>query len=149
MANVKTGFWQKMFVIGSLWNISIGLTGLLLTNFILLMMFNKAPMTEHFSALINGTVPIVENLQTLIFFRFFMIAVILFGIGYYWVSRDLLANRAVIWLGLAAKLMIFLTFAYYYVLGQSSFFSVLICSGDFIFSIFFAVFLWKTKEGIY
>ena len=51
-------------------------------------------MTENFSAFINGTVPAMDNLQTLIFFRFFMIAVILFGIGYYWVSRDLLANRA-------------------------------------------------------
>ena len=149
MANVKTGFWQKMFVVGSLWNIGIGLTGLLLTDFILLMMFGKAPMTENFSALVHGTVPGVDNLQTLIFFRFFMIAVILFGIGYYWVSRDLLANRAVIWLGLVAKLMIFFTFAYYYVMGQSSFFSVLICSGDFIFSIFFAAFLWKTRDGIY
>jgi hypothetical protein len=149
MANVKTGFWQKMFFVGSLWNISIGLSCLLLTDFILLMMFGKAPMTENFSAFINGAVPATDNLQTLIFFRFFMIAVILFGIGYYWVSRDLLANRAVIWLGLVAKLMIFFTFAYYFALDQSSFFSFLICSGDFIFSIFFAVFLWKTKDGIY
>ena len=131
MKKISTDFWQKMFFVGSLWNISIGLTSLLLTDFIIMMMFGKAPMTENLSAFINGTVPVVDNLQTLIFFRFFMIAVILFGIGYYWVSRDLLANRAVIWLGLVAKLMIFFTFAYYYALGQSSCFSVLICSGDF------------------
>ncbi|HQI71724.1 MAG TPA: hypothetical protein PLM65_01120 [Smithella sp.] len=149
MANVKTGFWQKMFFVGSLWNISIGVTGILLTDFIIMMLFGKAPMTENIAAFFNGTVPVMDNLQTLIFFRFFMIAVILFGIGYYWVSRDLLANRAVIWLGLVAKLMIFFTFTYYYALGQSSLFSVLICSGDFIFSIFFAAFLWKTKDGIY
>lgn len=149
MANVKTGFWQKMFFVGSLWNISIGVTGILLTDFIIMMLFGKAPMTENLAAVFNGTVPAMDNLQTLIFFRFFMIAVILFGIGYYWVSRDLLANRAVIWLGLVAKLMIFFTFTYYYALGQSSLFSVLICSGDFIFSIFFAAFLWKTKDGIY
>jgi len=149
MKTINVNFWKKMFFVGSLWNISIGLTGLLLTDFILLMMFGKAPMTENFSAFINGMVPVTDNLQTLIFFRFFMIAVILFGIGYYWVSRDLLANRAVIWLGLVAKLMIFFTFAYYFTTGQSSFFSVLICSGDFIFSIFFAAFLRKTKDGIY
>ena len=149
MAKVKTGFWQKMFFVGSLWNISIGVTSLLFTDFIIMMLFDKTPMTENLAAFFNGTVPVMDNLQTLIFFRFFMIAVILFGIGYYWVSRDLLANRAVIWLGLVAKLVIFFTFAYYYALGQSSFFSVLICSGDFIFSIFFAAFLWKTKDGIY
>lgn len=149
MGNVKTGFWRKMFFVGSLWNIGIGVTSLLFTDFIIMMMFGKAPMTENLSAFINGTVPVMDNLQTLIFFRFFMIAAILFGTGYYWVSRDLLANRAVIWLGLVAKLMIFFTFAYYYALGQSSSFSILICSGDFIFSIFFAAFLWKTKDGIY
>lgn len=149
MGNVKTGFWQKMFFVGSLWNIGIGVTGILFTDFIIMMMFGKAPMTENLSAFINGTVPVMDNLQTLIFFRFFMIAVILFGTGYYWVSRDLLANRAVIWLGLVAKLIIFFTFAYYYALGQSTFFSVLILSGDFIFSSFFIVFLWKTKDGIY
>lgn len=149
MKTINVNFWKKMFFVGSLWNISIGLSGLLLTDFILLMMFGKAPMMENFSAFMNGTVPVIDNLQTLIFFRFFMIAVILFGVGYYWVSRDLLANRAVIWLGLVAKLMIFFTFVYYFTMGQSSFFSVLICSGDFIFSIFFAAFLWKTKDGIY
>lgn len=149
METINVNFWKKMFFVGSLWNISIGLTGLLLTDFILMMMFGKAPMMENFSAFINGTVPVVDNLQTLIFFRFFMIAVILFGIGYYWVSRDLLANRAIIWLGLVAKLMIFFTFAYYFTMGQSSFFSVLICSGDFVFSILFILFLYQTKDGIY
>lgn len=149
MKTINVNFWKKMFFVGSLWNISIGLSGLLLTDFILMMMFGKAPMTENFSAFINGTVPVTNNLQTLIFFRFFMIAVILFGIGYYWVSRDLLANRAVIWLGLVAKLMIFFTFAYYFTMGQSSFFSVLICSGDFVFSILFILFLYQTKDGIY
>lgn len=147
MKKISSGFWQKMFFVGSLWNISIGLSGLLLTDFILMMMFGKAPITENLSAFINGTVPVADSLQTLIFFRFFMIAVILFGIGYYWVSRDLSANRAVIWLGLVAKLMIFFTFAYYYALGQSSCFSVLICSGDLIFSIFFILFLYQTRGG--
>jgi hypothetical protein len=149
MGHVKTGFWQKMFFVGSLWNIGIGITGLLFTNFIILMMFGKAPVAENLSAFIHGAVPVVNHLQILIFFRFFMIAVILFGIGYYWVSRDLMANRAVVWLGLVAKLIIFFTFAFYYMLGQASFFAVLICSGDFIFSIFFIGFLWKTKDGIY
>lgn len=78
-----------------------------------------------------------------------MIAVILFGIGYYWVSRDLLANRAVIWLGLVAKLIIFFTFVYYYALEQAAWFPVFVLSGDFVFSIFFVAFLWKTKDGIY
>jgi hypothetical protein len=149
MDGVKTGFWKKMFFVGSLWNIGIGVTGLVFTDFILLMLFGRAPVTDNLSALVNGTVPVADNLQVLIFFRFFMIAVILFGIGYYWVSRDLLANRAVIWLGLVAKLIIFFTFVYYYALGLSSGFSVLIVSGDFVFSMFFIAFLWKTKDGIY
>ncbi len=149
MSKINTGFWQKMFFVGSLWNLGIGITSLLFTDFILMMMFGKEPMTANLMTFINGSVPVTDNLQTLIFFRFFMAAVAIFGIGYYCVSRDLLANRAVIWLGLAAKLIIFFTFVYYFALGKAAFFSVLVCSGDFVFSIFFVAFLWKTKDGIY
>ena len=78
-----------------------------------------------------------------------MIAVIIFGAGYWAVSRDLLANRAVVWMGLIAKLLIFFTFVYYYVLGQATWFSVFGCSGDFAFSILFILFLYQTKDGLY
>jgi predicted membrane-bound dolichyl-phosphate-mannose-protein mannosyltransferase len=78
-----------------------------------------------------------------------MIAVIIFGAGYWAVSRDLLANRTVVWMGLIAKLLIFFTFVYYYILGQATWFSVFGCSGDFAFSILFILFLYQTKEGIY
>jgi len=149
MSKINTGFWQKMFFVGSLWNLGIGITSLLFTDFMLMMMFGKGPIEDNLLAFINGTVPVTDNLQTLIFFRFFMIAVLLFGIGYYWVSRDLLANRAVIWLGLVAKLIIFFTFVYYYALAQAAWFPVFVLSGDFVFSIFFVAFLWKTKDGIY
>ncbi|MDD5711427.1 MAG: hypothetical protein PHY31_01565 [Smithellaceae bacterium] len=148
MNKIRVDLWQKMFFLGSLWNLCIGITSILFTNFILAMLF-KAPMMDNIMAFINGTLPAVDNLQTLIFFRFFMAAVIIFGIGYYWVSRDLLANRAVVWLGLVSKLIIFFTFVYYFALGQAAWFSVLVCSGDFIFSILFILFLYQTKDGIY
>jgi hypothetical protein len=135
MKKINTDLWQKMFFIGSLWNISIGLIGLCFYNLAITMFFGAKAATD--------------NLLALIFFRFFMIAVILFGIGYYVVSRDLLANRAVVWLGLIAKLIIFFTFVYYYALGQASWFSVFGCSGDFAFSILFILFLFQTKDGIY
>jgi len=62
--------------------------------------------------------------------------------------RDLAANRAVVWMGLIAKLLIFFTFVYYYALGQAGWFSVFGSSGDFVFSIFFMMFLYQTKDGI-
>jgi hypothetical protein len=134
MKKNSTGFWGKMFFAGALWNIGIGLYGLLFYDFSMKMLF--------------GAQAITANLLTLIFFRFFMIAVIIFGVGYYIVSRDLSANRAVVWMGLAAKLIIFFTFVYYYFLGQASWFSVFGCSGDFAFSILFILFLHQTKDGI-
>jgi hypothetical protein len=123
-----------MFFVGALWNISIGLFGLFLYDFSIKMLF--------------GAQAVTGNLLTLIFFRFFMIAVIIFGAGYYIISRDLSANRAVVWMGLAAKLIIFFTFVYYYILGQATWFSVFGCSGDFAFSILFILFLYQTKDGI-
>jgi len=134
MKKISTGLWEKMFFVGALWNIGIGLCGLLLYDFSMKMLFGEQAVTANF--------------LTLFFFRFFMIAVIIFGVGYYIVSRDLTANRAVVWLGLAAKLIIFFTFVYYYFLGQATWFSVFGCSGDFAFSILFIMFLYQTKEGV-
>ena len=149
MKKISTDFWQKMFFVGALWNISIGLISLLLTDFIIMMMFGKAPMTENLSAFINGTVPVVDNLHTLIFFRFFMIAVIIFGIGYYMglagsagQSRCYLA-----WTGRQAYDLFYICLLL--CAGTASLFSVLICSGDFVFSILFILFLYQTKDGIY
>jgi len=135
MRKISNDLWQKMFFIGALWNISIGLIGLCFYDFSIKLFF--------------GAEVVTDNLLTLIFFRFFMIAVIIFGAGYWAVSRDLAANRAVVWMGLIAKLLIFFTFAYYYALGQAGWFSVFGSSGDFVFSIFFMMFLYQTKDGIY
>ena len=135
MKKISNDLWQKMFFIGALWNIGIGVIGLCFYGWAITMLFGAGAVTD--------------NLLALIFFRFFMIAVILFGIGYYVVSRDLRANRAIVWLGLIAKLIIFFTFVYYYALGQATWFSVFGCSGDFVFAISFILFLYQTKEGIY
>jgi hypothetical protein len=135
MRKISTDLWQKMFIVGALWNIGIGLTGLCFNNFAVTMFF--------------GAQAVTDNLLALTFFRFFMLAVIIFGVGYYIVSRDLGANRAVVWMGLSAKLIIFFTFVYYYVLQQATLFSVIACSGDFAFSILFILFLYQTKDGIY
>jgi hypothetical protein len=135
MKKINTDLWQKMFFIGALWNIGIGLTGLC---------FNDLAISMFF-----GAQAVTDNLIALIFFRFFMLAVIIFGFGYWAVSRDLWANRAVVWMGLMAKLIIFFTFVYYYALQQATLFSVIACSGDFAFSIFFILFLYQTKDGLY
>lgn len=133
MKKISMDVWQKMFFVAAFWNISIGLIGLSCYDFAIRMLF--------------GAQAVTDNLLALIFFRFFMIAVIIFGAGYYVVSRDLFANRAVIWMGLAAKLIIFFTFLYYYALGQAGWFSVFGSSGDFAFSILFIMFLYQTKGG--
>ena len=65
MKKINTDLWQKMFFIGALWNIGIGLTGLC---------FNDLAISMFF-----GAQAVTDNLLALIFFRFFMIAVIIFG----------------------------------------------------------------------
>lgn len=135
MKKISNDHWRKMFFLGSLWNIGNGLLGLCFYDFTIRLFFGPEAVTDNFLALL--------------FFRFFMIAVILFGVGYYVISRNLLANRAIIWMGLIAKLIIFFTFVYYYALGQATWFSVFGCSGDFVFSILFILFLYQTKNGIY
>lgn len=124
--------YQDMFFIGALWNLMVGLGNLTLFKTSMRMLFGKKAVTTA----ITSTLPL----------RFFYIAVALFGWGYYMVSRNLKDNRGIIWMGMAAKIIIFATFAWYYRLKQVKLLAVLAGCVDFIFTILFAIFLWDTRK---
>jgi len=47
MKKINTDLWQKMFFIGSLWNISIGLFGLFSYDFAIKMLFGAQAVTDN------------------------------------------------------------------------------------------------------
>ncbi len=120
---MKIGTRKQIYLFGALWNLSFALCGLVL------------PMFTMW--LISGSWDSLTGVLLRTFFAFFWVAVGLFGIGYYIVSRDPDRNEAVILTGCAGKVIIFLTFGYLYFCNQITLFGFLCGLGDFIWTFFF------------
>lgn len=114
---------KQIYFLGSLWNFGFALSGLAL------------PKTTMW--LLSGSTKTITGVLARTFYAFFWVAVGVFGIGYYLVSRDPDRNEAVIWTGCLAKVIIFLTFSRLYLRRQVTLFGFLAASGDFIWTLLF------------
>lgn len=83
--------------------------------------------------------------QSLWFFLTFM-AVFIFGLGYYFIFRDLERNRDIIKLGCVGKALFFLIFLIYWQKGDVSTVAFGLVCGDAVFSILFAQVLYTLKR---
>ena len=123
-----------MFALAGLWNLGIGLTGLFFTDFSVALFYGPAAVTDDFLGLVS--------------FRLFMVAIVIFGIGYLLVSRELMLNRAVVWLGFLCKVILFLLFLYFFLNGKATLMAMLALTGDFAWSLLFGLFLYQTRERV-
>jgi len=70
-----------------------------------------------------------------------MSLVFVFGIGYYWVSKDIFMNHDIVKLGIIAKTLVFVVFSYHYFIGNMPL-PIFLCGVvDLIFAILFIQFL--------
>jgi hypothetical protein len=134
MKKMSNAFYTRLFSLGALWNICIGLTGVLFYEFSITLFF--------------GSDAVAYNLISVMFYKLFMVAVIVFGVGYFFVSRDLTLNRGIVWLGLVSKIILFIVFTYHFIDGRATLLAFLTLFGDFIWSLFFILFLWQTKDTV-
>lgn len=128
----NNNFFKKMFFYAGLWNAGIGITGLTSPDFCTALFFGPDIITSEFTGRLM--------------FRLFMTAVIIFGAGYYIVSRDLMLNRGIIWLGLTSKIILFTIFIYYYIIQKATLIAALAVTGDFLWSLLFILFLYQTWD---
>lgn len=124
--------YAKLFFIGALWNLCIGGSGLLLPKFINKLMFGFKRVIAY------GPVTFALQLVWALIF--------VYGMGYYFVSRDPEKNRGIVWMGIIGKLAFFFTALGYYSKKVITLLAMLLCFGDFVFSILFSLFLAKTKD---
>ena len=106
MTQYKTDLYKRMFQLGALWNLGMGLFGLIGKDLAVELLISQS------------AVAIINNEITLLYYRFFMLAVIIFGTGYYLVSVDIAKNRVIVWLGLISKLAIFMIILPKYITGS-------------------------------
>jgi hypothetical protein len=114
---------KQIYFVGALWNLCFAFIGLAL------------PKTTMW--LLSGSTKVITGVLARTFFAFFWIAVGVFGLGYYLVSRDPDKNEAVIWTGCLAKVLIFFIFGRLYLRRQITLFGFLAALGDLIWTLFF------------
>jgi hypothetical protein len=78
--------------------------------------------------------------------RLFLALVFAFGVGYWWVSRDLERNRDIVRMGILAKTLVFVIMLYYWLQGELP--ALILATGvvDLIFAALFLQFLMKTGK---
>jgi hypothetical protein len=79
----------------------------------------------------------MEPINYPVILRLFLALAFVFGIGYYWVSRDVRKNRDLIRTGILGKLFVFILFFIAWITGEIPFLLMLPGVGDLIFAILF------------
>ncbi len=115
----RTIYYKYMFIIGAIWNLAVAIPLLIMSYFINL------------------------GLSTLglIYYQGFLISIILFGIGYYIVGKDINKNHAIVLLGIVGKILVFTFFLAYFLLGIMTILEVIASTIDLIFACLFIEFL--------
>lgn len=82
-----------------------------------------------------------------LFLHLFAVVVFVFGIGYYWASREFSANAPIVRLGMIGKLAVFLTGLANTLLGNVSWQIMLLVSVDLLYAILFLMALKSRDSG--
>jgi hypothetical protein len=121
----KKEYYKYLFLIGAVWNWLIGIT------FITTSIFMPDVYT------LFGT----DAPSSLVWMHIFFIFVIIFGIGYYWVGRNIDGNHGIVKMGIIAKLTVFVVFGYYFLVGDFNFLVFGPTGIDLVFVLLFIEFL--------
>ena len=123
---MKAGVMRAMFLSGAVFNWLVGL-GLL---------FDAGLLFELFSVSPTPTEPLFVHL--------FAWLVIVFGVGYYWISRDPPGNVPIIRLGMLGKASVVLVCLAAVVMGTASWQLMILAAADLVYAILF----WRAMRAL-
>ena len=133
-SNVSDKRFSRMFFAAALWNFAAGGPGLISYEWQFRILFGEEAYTGDFH-------------QALLF-RSFALSVLLFGIGYYAVSKDISQNRAIVWLGAAGKILVFAFFTGAFLRGYATMVAWVVSIGDLLWAAAFFWFLYRTRGEV-
>ncbi len=127
-------FYPKMFIVASIWNLVFVVIGVLFYDSFIRLLFSYS---------INP-----DDYYIKFMFHVILVFILIFGIGYYLVSRDLSLNRELVSLAAAGKIAVFIAFTHGFLLGYISLFGWCNLLGDVIWAFLFFAFLWSTRGNV-
>ncbi len=129
--------YSRMFLVSAIWNLYFSISALFLPKLNLTLCYGE----EVASGILN-------NFYSYMLYNFQGAAILIFGFGYYIVSRDVTKNHGIVLMGIIGKLFFFGYYTYMYVTMHATIVPFLAVTGDFIFSLLFAYFLAQKRiEG--
>jgi len=123
MLNTEVGY-RRLFFVAALYNLALG--------FVFLVFFNPLML------LFEMPIPPRESAA---FHQMAIVLAMVFGFGYYMVSRNLYGNRGIVVLGIIGKALVFLLFLYHFIRSGLHFLVFLIGVGDLVFAALFCKFM--------
>jgi cytochrome c biogenesis factor len=128
--------WSRFFLVSAIWNLYFSISALAMRDFNLKLAFgDEAPAA------------VAGNFYASTFYNFMFAAVLVFGIGYYIVSRDVNRNHGIVLLGIIGKLCFFVYYGIMYIQSQCTIVAFLSVTGDFIFALLFLYFLLQKRQS--
>ena len=119
-----------MFVLAALYNLGLG--------FINLVFYSRIAAAFDMPASIR---------EPDVFSQMAILLAMVYGVGYYMVSRDLYAHKGIVFLGIIGKVIVFLLFLYHFAFSGLPAQTFAIGVGDLIFAILFCKFLMFARDG--
>lgn len=135
MKRLSDPTFSRIFQFAALFNLSFAIPGLLLPEFCSTLTYGQEMVHSVFS-----------NYYAYGFYNIFWGAVLVFGIGYWIVSRDVTKNRGIVWMAVMGKTVFFIFFAYSYFTKRATILALLGGTCDLIFTFVFLAFLWQTRN---
>lgn len=124
----KNSYYRVMFVVSALFNILVAAPELI----------------GQTAQLVSSDANLPQGWQFPIVFLYF---VVVFGVGYYLVSRDISRNHGIVILGILGKIGVFFIFLMDYVWGAGILFQAVIGCVDLLFAFLFIEFLYSYNSS--
>ena len=126
--------FTRIFFAAALWNFAASVPGLVSYEWQFKFFFGDEAYTGDFH-------------QALLF-KGFVLSILIFGVGYYAVSKDVRQNRVVVWLGAAGKILVFAYFTDAFLRGHATTHAWAVSIGDLLWTVAFFWFLYKTRTEV-
>jgi hypothetical protein len=123
MPKTEAGY-KRLFFIAALWNLVLGFMFLV-----------------FFSQLMNLFGMPTPPRELTAFHQMGILLAMVYGIGYYMVSRELYSHNGIVIMGIIGKVMVFFLFLYHMIFSGLHFLVFLVGIGDLIFALLFIKFL--------
>jgi hypothetical protein len=128
--------YSRMFLVSAIWNLYLSLGSIFMPELSVKLGFGA-----------DAVPTILNNYYTYTFYNFMSASVLVFGIGYYIVSRDVNKNHGIVLIGIIGKLVFFVYYTIAYFTSHCTVLMFLAVLGDFIFSIMFIYFLVQKRKS--